>query len=345
MRLLLALLGLAVIGVLGWSYRLSRRLRQSERDRRRAADELNRRLSELFSLQELSFILSGSLQLDRIVEQVVRYAMRFLDAQGALVALALDGEAAGGAGAGREDRPLLRVTAADGTLAELAGRAIGADDPGLLGRGADAAGGGRAGRLRGGGPAARPRRGGGNPRDREPARRRVCAGGRPPALHRGHARRHRDRQCALLRDGAAREGAMGNGIRLAERGHRGGGRFGTGASGEPLFRRDAAGSDRQCHRMRSGRSPGGCVAAPGGATYDGARGRPGAADRAALDHLGARDPRDRRPHSGAWRGGGGGGGGGARSERGGAGGGRDGPAGDGVPPDPECEARRRRPAR
>ena len=132
MRLVLALLGIAVIGALGWSIRLSRRLRQSERDRRRAADELNRRLSELFSLQELSFILSGSLQLERIVEQVVRYAMRFLDAQGALVALTLDGEAAGGAGAGREDRPLLQVTAADGTLAALAGRAIGADDPGLV---------------------------------------------------------------------------------------------------------------------------------------------------------------------------------------------------------------------
>jgi two-component system NtrC family sensor kinase len=132
MRILLALLGLAAVGLLGWSYRLSRRLRHSERDRRRAADELNRRLSELFSLQELSFILSGSLQLDRIVEQVVRYAMRFLDAQGALVALAPDGEAAGGGGAGREDRPLLRVTAADGTLAALAGRSIGADDPGLV---------------------------------------------------------------------------------------------------------------------------------------------------------------------------------------------------------------------
>jgi len=60
---------------------LKRRLERSERDRRRAADELNRRLSELFSLQELSYILAGSLQLDRIVEQVVRYAMRFLDAQ------------------------------------------------------------------------------------------------------------------------------------------------------------------------------------------------------------------------------------------------------------------------
>src|SRR5881394_2287791 len=133
MRVLIALLAVAAVGAVGWSLRLSRRLRHSERDRRRSADELNRRLSELFSLQELSFILSGSLRLERIVEQVVRYAMRFLDAQGALVALAPDGEAAAaGAGEGREDRPLLRVTAADGTLAALAGRSIGADDPGLV---------------------------------------------------------------------------------------------------------------------------------------------------------------------------------------------------------------------
>jgi len=133
MRILIALLAVAAAAALGWSLRLRRRLRQSERDRRRAADELNRRLSELFSLQELSFILSGSLQLDRIVEQVVRYAMRFLDAQGALVALAPEGEAgAAGGGEGREDRPLLRVTAADGTLAALTGRSIGADDPGLV---------------------------------------------------------------------------------------------------------------------------------------------------------------------------------------------------------------------
>src|SRR5438477_10902015 len=115
MRLVLALLGIAFMCALGWSIRLSHRLRQSERDRRRAAEARNRRLSELFSLQELSFILSGSLQLARIVEQVVRYAMRFLDAQGALVALAPDGEA-GAAGGGGGDRPLLRVTAADGTL-------------------------------------------------------------------------------------------------------------------------------------------------------------------------------------------------------------------------------------
>src|SRR3989440_11499748 len=137
MRILVGLLAIAAVGAVGWSLQLRRRLRRSERDRRRAADELNRRLSELFSLQELSFILSGSLQLDRIVQQVVRYAMRFLDAQGALVALAPDGEAgaAGGEGEGEGgDRPLLRVTAADGTLAGLAGRSIGADDPGLVAR-------------------------------------------------------------------------------------------------------------------------------------------------------------------------------------------------------------------
>src|SRR5204863_9569516 len=121
---------LVVAVALGWRARqLARRLEQSERDRRRAADELNRRLSELFSLQELSYILSGSLQLDRIVEQVVRYAMRFLEAKGALVALAADGEGPEGEGAGH--RPLT-VSAAEGTLGHLRGRTIGADDAGLI---------------------------------------------------------------------------------------------------------------------------------------------------------------------------------------------------------------------
>jgi two-component system, NtrC family, sensor kinase len=122
-----AALALAAIGLGASAIHFKRRLEQSERDRRRSADELNRRLSELFSLQELSYILSGSLQLDRIVEQVVRYAMRFLDAQGALVALAPDGEG------GLEPRPLA-VTAAEGTLAPLAGRTIPAEDPGLVAR-------------------------------------------------------------------------------------------------------------------------------------------------------------------------------------------------------------------
>src|SRR3989454_11294581 len=104
MSLILVALILLLASGLGWgALHLKRRLERSERDRRRAADELNRRLSELFSLQELSYILAGSLQLDRIVEQGVRHAMRVLGAQGALVALA-------GGGEGAAPRPL-HVTA------------------------------------------------------------------------------------------------------------------------------------------------------------------------------------------------------------------------------------------
>src|SRR3989442_1421193 len=124
----MGLLFVAAAGLAWRAIRLKHRLEWSERDRRRAADELNRRLSELFSLQELSYILSGSLQLDRIVEQVVRYTMRFLDARGALLALAADGEG------GESGRSMLQVAAAEGVLAPLARRAIGADDAGLVAR-------------------------------------------------------------------------------------------------------------------------------------------------------------------------------------------------------------------
>jgi PAS domain S-box-containing protein len=105
--------------------RLQRRLRALERDRQRTADELNRRLSELFWLQELSYVLSESIQLERIVEQVVRYSMRFIDARGALVALA--GEDA--------DDPLT-IAAAEGSLADLKGTTVPADDAGLVARSA-----------------------------------------------------------------------------------------------------------------------------------------------------------------------------------------------------------------
>ncbi|PYO89105.1 MAG: hypothetical protein DMD58_10390 [Gemmatimonadetes bacterium] len=104
-------------------WRLRRRLLRSEQERRRAAEELNRRLSELFSLQELSYVLSDSLELDRIVEQVVRYAVRFLDAQGALLALLGDASS-----------DPLRVAAAEGTLAPLRGQKIQGDDAGLIAR-------------------------------------------------------------------------------------------------------------------------------------------------------------------------------------------------------------------
>ncbi len=104
-------------------WRLRRRLLRSEQERRRAAEELNRRLSELFSLQELSYVLSDSLELDRIVEQVVRYAVRFLDAQGALLALLGDAPS-----------DPLQIAAAEGTLAALRGQQIQGDDPGLVAR-------------------------------------------------------------------------------------------------------------------------------------------------------------------------------------------------------------------
>ncbi len=114
------------LGGLGWSaVTLRRRLVHSERERRRVADELNRRLSELFSLQELSYVLSESLELERIVEQVVRYAMRFLDARGALVALASDGHG---------DARGLLIAGAEGTLAGLQGQTVPAEDPGVVAR-------------------------------------------------------------------------------------------------------------------------------------------------------------------------------------------------------------------
>src|SRR2546427_4409145 len=104
-------------------WRLRQRLMRSEQERRRAAEELNRRLSELFSLQELSYVLSDSLELDRIVEQVIRYAVRFLDAQGALLALV-----------GDAPNDPLHVAAAEGTLAPLRGQKIQGDDAGLVAR-------------------------------------------------------------------------------------------------------------------------------------------------------------------------------------------------------------------
>ena len=41
---------------------LAVRLRRAERERRRASSELSRRLSELFALQELSYVLAESLE-------------------------------------------------------------------------------------------------------------------------------------------------------------------------------------------------------------------------------------------------------------------------------------------
>lgn len=98
-----------------------RRFRDVEAKSEQLASQLDRRISELFSLQELSYVLSESIQLDRIVEQVARYAGRFLQTDGAIVVLADD-----------ETGALLRVAASTGTLEPLHGRTAGENDAGLV---------------------------------------------------------------------------------------------------------------------------------------------------------------------------------------------------------------------
>jgi two-component system NtrC family sensor kinase len=108
----LALLTALGIGAIFWTATLRSRakVRQAQARADQLALQLDRRISELFSLQELSYILSESMQPDRIAEQVARYAARFLQADGALVALVeTEGQA-------------LRVVAASGSMVPLLGR-------------------------------------------------------------------------------------------------------------------------------------------------------------------------------------------------------------------------------
>ena len=114
------LAAIAVVNIAGSFWvaimRGRRRLRESEGKSEQLASQLDRRISELFSLQELSYVLSESIQLDRIVDQVAKYAGRFLQADGAIVVLADDE-------AGR----MLRVVGAAGTLEPLIGQVT--EDP------------------------------------------------------------------------------------------------------------------------------------------------------------------------------------------------------------------------
>ena len=100
--------------------RLERQAKAAEAREVEIARQLDRRISELFSLQELSYVLAESIELERIAEQVARYAARFLQAEGALVAL-ID-----------EETGALRAIAATGDLTHLENREIGVQDPGLL---------------------------------------------------------------------------------------------------------------------------------------------------------------------------------------------------------------------
>ncbi|HEX5003818.1 MAG TPA: ATP-binding protein [Gemmatimonadales bacterium] len=99
---------------------LAARLAEVEAERDDFARRLDRRINEIFSLQELSYVLSESLQTERIVEQVARFTARFLEADGTLVVLA------------SAERASLRVAAAEGTLAALIGREIPSHEGGIL---------------------------------------------------------------------------------------------------------------------------------------------------------------------------------------------------------------------
>jgi two-component system, NtrC family, sensor kinase len=119
----LALLAVLTISASFWVAiaRGRRRARDAESKTDALASQLDRRISELFSLQELSYVLSESIQLDRIVEQVARYAGRFLQTDGAIVVLADDDS-------GQE----LRIVAATGTLEAIQGRQSDESDTGLV---------------------------------------------------------------------------------------------------------------------------------------------------------------------------------------------------------------------
>jgi two-component system NtrC family sensor kinase len=104
---------IALVGVLllaaereRWGHRLI------EQEKLGLSRQLDRRINELFSLQELGYVLAKSLQLDQIAEQVVGYARRFLEAEGAILVLL------------QEDPERLTVAAADGSLQHLKGRVL-----------------------------------------------------------------------------------------------------------------------------------------------------------------------------------------------------------------------------
>ncbi|HUL69486.1 MAG TPA: ATP-binding protein [Gemmatimonadales bacterium] len=104
---------IALVGVLllaaereRWAHRLI------EQEKLALGRQLDRRINELFSLQELGYVLAKSLQLDQIAEQVVVYTRRFLEAEGAVLVLL------------HEDQERLTVAAAEGSLQHLKGQLL-----------------------------------------------------------------------------------------------------------------------------------------------------------------------------------------------------------------------------
>ena len=102
----------AVAAATGFALGRKRGTQELRADTEKLRGELGSRLNELYSLQELSYVLSESLQLDRIAEQVTKYLTRFVDCDGAMIALTKDGG------------PPIRVAAAEGVLENLTGKQI-----------------------------------------------------------------------------------------------------------------------------------------------------------------------------------------------------------------------------
>jgi len=117
----LVVLTLGTAGMLGAAIiRAAREYRRSVEERGELAQQLDRRISEIFSLQEMSYVVAESLQTERIAEQVARYAIRFLVSEGAAVALTdLGGQQ-------------LTVVAAEGTLRDLVGQPVAQGSPALV---------------------------------------------------------------------------------------------------------------------------------------------------------------------------------------------------------------------
>lgn len=99
-----------------------RTLDRLQRERDELAHTVDRRINEIFSLQELSYVLAESLHSERIAERVTHFVTRFLNSEGAALALTA------------EDGRSLTVAAAEGTLADFAGSGITDDPPSLVAR-------------------------------------------------------------------------------------------------------------------------------------------------------------------------------------------------------------------
>ncbi len=111
----------AAAAVALWLGRRTRRsLAEAVADRDRVAAELSRRLGELYALQELTHVLSSSLQFDEVIADVARHATGFFDAAGGAVVLA------------SEEGAAPRVAAAEGTLAPFLGLAVPLDQGGVV---------------------------------------------------------------------------------------------------------------------------------------------------------------------------------------------------------------------